>query len=54
MFHAAVYIADDLVFSKNGISSMSPWTLMSIDDVKAYYKSSSENPRLIFHRKRDI
>ncbi len=54
VFHAAVYIADDLVFSKNGISSMAPWTLMSINDVKSYYRWSSENPRLLVHRRKDF
>jgi hypothetical protein len=54
IFHAAVYIADDLVFSKNGISAMTPWTLMSLDDVKGYYRWRSENPRLIFHRRKGI
>jgi hypothetical protein len=54
IFHAAVYIADDLLFSKNGISSMAPWTLMSIDDVKGYYRLSSENPRMLVHRRKDF
>jgi len=54
IFHSAVYIADDLVFSKNGISSMAPWTLMSIDEVKSYYHVQSENPRVIVHRKKGL
>ncbi len=54
VFHAAVYIADNLLFSKNGVSAMAPWTLMSLDDVKAYYRGRSENPRLIFHRRNDF
>lgn len=54
IFHAAVYVADDLVFSKNGISAMAPWTLMSIDDVKSYYSWRSENPQMIVHRRKDI
>lgn len=53
LFHAAVYIADNLLFSKNGISAMAPWTLMSLDDVKGYYRWRSENPRLIFHRRKN-
>lgn len=52
IFHAVVYIADDLVFSKNGISAMAPWTLMSLDNVKGYYRGRSENPRLIVHRQK--
>jgi hypothetical protein len=54
IFHAAVYIADDLVFSKNGISAMAPWTLMSLDEVKGYYRWRSENPRMIVHRRKDF
>lgn len=54
LFHAAVYIADDLLFSKNGISAMAPWTLMSIDDIKGYYRWCSESPRLIVHRRKDL
>jgi hypothetical protein len=54
IFHAVVYIADNLAFSKNGISAMSPWTLLSIDDVKGYYRWRSENPRLIVHRRKNF
>ena len=54
IFHAAVYLADDLLFSKNGISAMAPWMLTSLDDVKGYYRSRSQNPRLIVHRRKDI
>jgi hypothetical protein len=54
VFHSVVYIADDLVFSKNGISAMAPWTLMSLNDVKGYYRWRSENPRLIVHRRKDF
>jgi hypothetical protein len=52
IFHAAVYIADDLLFSKNGISAMAPWTLMSLEDIKNYYHWHSENPRIIYHRQK--
>jgi len=54
IFHAAVYIADDLVFSKNGFSAMAPWTLTSINDLKGYYQRRSETPRIIVHRRKDI
>lgn len=53
IFHAAVYIADDLWFSKNGISAMAPWTLTSLEDIKNYYRLRSENPRIIVHRRKD-
>ena len=54
IFHAAVFIADDLLFSKNGISAMAPWTIMSFEDIKGYYRWRSENPRIIYHRRKGI
>ncbi|NLV29937.1 MAG: hypothetical protein GXY47_02175 [Acidobacteria bacterium] len=53
-FHAVVQIADNLVFSKNGISALSPWTLMTLEEVKGYYRWRSENPRLIVHRRKGL
>ena len=50
LFHAAVYLADGLLFSKNGMSVMAPWTITSIDSVKGFYAMRSQNPRLIVHR----
>jgi hypothetical protein len=32
--HTAVYIADDILFTKNGVSPKKPWVLMKMDDVK--------------------
>jgi len=40
--HSCVYVADDIVFTKNGISLSAPWILMSLEDVKAYYTSSTD------------
>lgn len=54
IFHAAVYIADDLLFSKNGVSAMAPWTLLSLGDIREYYRWLSENPRIIFHRRKGL
>jgi len=54
LYHAAVYIADNLLFSKNGTSAMSPWTIMSLDGIKNYYRGHAENPRLIVHRRKDF
>jgi hypothetical protein len=54
LFHVAVYIADDLVFTKNGMSPVSPWTIMPLQRVKDYYRSHSDNPRLIYHRRNDF
>jgi hypothetical protein len=54
LFHAAVYLADDLVFTKNGTSPIAPWTIMPLQHLKDYYRLQSENPRLIYHRRNDM
>ncbi len=54
LFHTAVYIADDLVFGKNGISLMAPWALMTFDEVKDCYRWRSEHSRMMFHRRKDL
>ena len=54
LFHVVVYLADDLVFTKNGTSPVSPWTIMPLDRVTDYYRNHSENPRLIYHRRNDL
>ena len=35
--HACVYVADDVVFTKNGADYLQPWTLMKIPDMLAHY-----------------
>lgn len=42
IIHSCVYIADDIVFTKNGISLSTPWLLMALSDVEAYYTSVGE------------
>jgi hypothetical protein len=39
VLHSCVYIADDIVFTKNGASPSSPWILMELADVIAFYPS---------------
>jgi hypothetical protein len=36
--HSAVYLADDLVFTKNGQSFVRPWIIMRISDLHALYR----------------
>jgi hypothetical protein len=47
--HSAVYIADDLVFTKNGDNYMQPWMLMHLKDMLATY-SSVPPPRMVVYR----
>jgi hypothetical protein len=35
--HSSVFIADDIVFTKNGRSPTQPWVLMKLDDLVAHY-----------------
>ncbi len=39
VIHSCVYIADDIVYTKNGASPNAPWILMSLSDVVAFYPS---------------
>ena len=50
LFHAAVYLADDLVFTKNGTTPMAPWAIMKLEDVVETYRFRTAKPRLIYHR----
>lgn len=54
IFHAAVVIADDLVFTKNGQSPMAPWVIVPLETLKDYYRARWENPRLLYHRRKDL
>ena len=54
LFHIAVYVADDLVFTKNGTTPMAPWTLMSLASLQGYYRPLVSDPRLIYHRRNDF
>ena len=54
MFHAVVYLADNLVFTKNGMSPMAPWVILPLDVVVDYYRPRSEHPQLIYHRRKDF
>lgn len=47
--HSAVYIADDLVFTKNGENFVQPWMLMRLNHLVAKY-SMRGTPRLAVYR----
>jgi len=51
VIHSCVYIADDIVFTKNGVSMSTPWLLMSLADVSAYYTGSAEMQIRIYRPK---
>ncbi|MCF7760254.1 MAG: hypothetical protein K9M98_07090 [Cephaloticoccus sp.] len=39
IIHSCVYIADNIVFTKNGATPSAPWILMTLQDVIAFYPS---------------
>ncbi len=49
--HSAAYIADDLVFTKNGVNYRQPWMLMHIPDLLATYPASPQL-RVMYMRRR--
>ena len=49
--HSCVYIADDVVFTKNGANPMQPWVFMSMAELETVYPA--EDPyTVLFYRKR--
>lgn len=52
--HAAVYIADDVVFTKNGGNDRQPWMLMKWDDLLARYPQADTIHPLFFHRNQPL
>ena len=54
IFHAVVYLADNLVFTKNGTSPMAPWVILPLDTVVDYYRLRSAAPKLLYHRRKDF
>jgi hypothetical protein len=49
--HSAVFIADDIVFTKNGPSAATPWVLSTIEEMKAFYPGGKPLS-VSFHRHR--
>ncbi len=54
IFHAAVYLADDLVLTKNGLSPMAPWVILPLEQVKGYYRTRASDPELLYHRHKGL
>ena len=52
--HACVYIADDFVFTKNGINSAQPWVLMRMADMLLIYFAPQKTGELLFLRRKDM
>jgi hypothetical protein len=52
-YHAAVYLADGLVFGKNGSSSLSPWTILPLERLRGYYPQHPRG-RTSYYRRVDL
>lgn len=50
-FHSCVYVADNLVFTKNGENQLMPWLLTRLDDVKQLYGREPNYKIQAFRRK---
>jgi len=51
--HSAVYIADDIVFTKNGNNFSQPWMLMRLGDLLARYTADAP-PKMLVYRNRSL
>lgn len=40
VIHSCIFIADDIVYTKNGASPNAPWILMTLSDVVAFYPTT--------------
>jgi hypothetical protein len=49
--HMCVYIADDVVFTKNGFNQAQPWVLMKLDEMLGWYEHDKPFDVLTFRRK---
>jgi hypothetical protein len=49
--HACVYIAEDFVFTKNGMNELSPWVIMKMSDMLLYFPTDDGERMVILRRK---
>jgi hypothetical protein len=50
--HSAVYLADDLVFTKNGNNTCQAWIIMRLPDLLATYSSEAQQRVVVYRDKR--
>lgn len=50
--HSAVYLCDDIVFTKNGNNMAQPWMLMHLKDLTAKYESDGPGRMLIYRNRK--
>ncbi|MEZ5316886.1 MAG: hypothetical protein R2752_05745 [Vicinamibacterales bacterium] len=54
VFHVAVYIADDLVFTKNGFFSLAPWTIIPMERLKGHFAEHLDDWNVSYYRRKDL
>ena len=54
LVHVAVHLAGDLVFSKNGTTSLAPWSIMPLSQLNGHYSEYSSSWRVSYHRRNDL
>ncbi len=54
LFHVAVYLADNLLFTKNGAFSLAPWVIMPIDQLKGRYVGQYDDWKVTYYRRKDL
>jgi hypothetical protein len=52
--HSAVYIADDILFSKNGAGLNQPWIYVKLEDMLPHYMISNETLKVVTYRRKQI
>lgn len=53
IFHSAVYIADNVLFTKNGPAVVRPWILMRESDLFGFYPQQTA-VEVLYYRRRDL
>ncbi len=51
--HLCNHIVDDIVFTKNGFSTLQPWILMRLEDVESYFESEFQSIQKVYFRYRE-
>ena len=51
MLHVCVFVADQIVFTKNGYTFSKPWIFSRLEEVDALYLTSPDIERVIFRRR---
>jgi hypothetical protein len=51
--HMCVYLADEFVFTKNGMNHAQPWVIMRLGDMLNFYCAPGKPPNILFLRQKE-